>query len=42
VMGDATAATPEAGRRMHAVAVAGLRGIVQDLKKREPLAQVQP
>jgi creatinine amidohydrolase len=42
VMGDATAATPEAGRRMHAVAVTGLRRVVQDLKKREPLAHVQP
>jgi creatinine amidohydrolase len=42
VMGDATAATPEAGSRMHAVAVAGLRGVLEDLKKREPWAEVHP
>ncbi len=42
VMGDATAATREAGERMHAVAVEGLRGILKDLKARTPLAEVRP
>jgi creatinine amidohydrolase len=33
VMGDASAATPEAGERMHEVAVSGLRRILADLKR---------
>jgi len=36
VMGDATEATAEAGRRMHAVAVDGLCAIVRDVKSKQP------
>ena len=35
VMGDPTQATREAGERMHSVAIAGLRRIVQDVKSRK-------
>lgn len=42
VMGDAAAATLEAGKRMHEVAVNGLRGIVQDLKARAPFSESRP
>jgi len=38
VMGDATLATPEAGQRMHAVAVSGLCAIVRDVKSRQAAA----
>jgi creatinine amidohydrolase len=41
VMGDPTLATREAGEQMHAVAVAGLRGIVQDLKHKKSMEQMQ-
>ncbi len=39
VMGDATAATLEAGERMHEVAVRGLCRIVQDLKASRPFGE---
>ncbi|PZR70339.1 MAG: hypothetical protein DLM66_04055 [Candidatus Dormiibacter spiritus] len=42
VMGDATAATREAGERMHRVAVDGLRHILQDVKAKPLPAQVPP
>ena len=42
VMGDATAATKEAGRQMHAVAVEGLRNILKDLRARTPLTDGRP
>jgi creatinine amidohydrolase len=39
VMGDASAATREAGDRMHMVAVDGLRKILRDLKTKTPMPE---